>query len=84
MEALTGVTRGRKLLIAVLQVTTAMDVAARCSVYQQRVSDWASGVCKPSAAARAALNRNYGIPENAWDSALISTFGDSVHRRRLS
>jgi hypothetical protein len=83
MAPFTGVSRGRRLLLAVLQVTTEMDVAARCSVYQQRVSDWVSGVCKPSAAARLALERNYRIPAEAWDTPLVSTFGDSLHRRTL-
>ncbi len=81
--ATTGITRGRRLLIAVLQVTTKTDVAARCSVYQQRVSDWANGVSTPSAAARQMLLANYGIPSEAWDTPLISTFGDNLHRTRL-
>lgn len=84
MAHLTGISRGRRLLLAVLQVTTEMDVAARCSVYQQRVSDWAGGVCKPSAAARAALHRNYGIPASAWDMPDVSRFGDALHRNRMS
>lgn len=80
MAAYTGLTRGRKLLIAVLQVTTATDIGARCSVYQQRVSDWASGMQKPCDAARRALERNYRIPYCAWDMPFVTGCGDVVHR----
>lgn len=83
MALMGGITRGRKLLIAVLQVTTERDVAARCGVYQQRVSDWSSGVCKPLPAARAALERNYGIPASSWDIPFVTAMGDILDRSRL-
>lgn len=59
--------RGRRLLIALLQRTTARDVAARCRVYPQRVTDWASGYRSPNPTARRMLELNYGLPVNAWD-----------------
>lgn len=80
MANLGGITRGRRLLIAVLQVTTATDIGARCGVYQQRVSDWVSGMRTPSAASRQALERNYRIPCAAWDMPYISSMGDILHR----
>lgn len=84
MATIGGVTRGRRLLVAVLQVTTATDVGARCGVYQQRVSDWASGIKKPCDAARKQLERNYRIPYSSWDMPYVSGCGDSVHRPRYS
>lgn len=78
--ATTGMSRGRRLLLAVLQATTGRDVAARCSVAQQRVSDWVNGLSKPNPAARLLLESNYRIPCEAWDTPLISTFGDVLNR----
>lgn len=84
MATIGGITRGRRLLVAVLQVTTATDIAARCGVYQQRVSEWASGMRVPSRAARIALEANYRIPYTSWDMPFISGFGDVVHRPKLT
>lgn len=80
MAAITGISRGRRLLLAVLQTTTGRDVAARCSVAQQRVSEWTNGQSKPSAAARLLLESNYRIPFDAWDTPLVSSFGDVLNR----
>lgn len=82
MAIIGAITRGRRLLGAVLQVTTATDVAARCGVYQQRVSDWASGIYTPSPDARRMLERNYRIPYCSWDMPFVTSFGDTVHRPR--
>lgn len=39
---------GRRQLLRALQITTALEVAARCRVTHQAVSQWASGATKPS------------------------------------
>lgn len=59
--------RGRRLLIALLQLTSARHVAARCAVYPQRVTDWVNGHRVPCSSARERLARNYGIGVEAWD-----------------
>lgn len=61
-------TRGRRSLIAILQRTTAREVAARCGVAKQTVSDWLRGLTKPRRGARLALQREYGISPPAWDA----------------
>lgn len=58
--------RGRRLLIALLQRTTAREVAARCRVYPQRIADWLSGYRVPNERAKQALDTNFGIPTDAW------------------
>lgn len=83
MANFTSVSRGRRLLLAVLQLTTGRDVAARCGVRQQRVSEWVNGLSRPSDSARLLLERNYRIPFDAWDTPYISGFGDTVNRPKL-
>lgn len=60
-------TRGRDALLSVLTRTTGRAVAERCRVSPSRVSEWASGLTKPSARARQALSRNYRIRPGEWD-----------------
>lgn len=84
MASITGVSRGRRLLLSVLQRTTATDVAARCGVYQQRVSEWSNGDRAPSHAARILLFANYGIPYNSWEMPFISSMGDALHRPKYT
>lgn len=60
-------TRGRRLLLALLQRTDGVTIGARCRVNFRRVSSWANGDRKPCAASRLALELNYGIPSAAWD-----------------
>lgn len=62
-------TRGRRLLLAVLQRTAAVEVAARVGVSKQAVSWWASGIKNPSAAARLKLLHLYRIPPPAWGAS---------------
>jgi transcriptional regulator with XRE-family HTH domain len=57
---------GRRALLALLQRTQGRYVAGRCRVSRTTVSRWASGSQRPSAAARAALERNYEIPASSW------------------
>lgn len=64
-----AMSRGRRLLLALLQLTSARNVAARCRVSEPSVSEWASGRYVPSAPARERLERNYGIRIDAWDIA---------------
>jgi len=82
--ALEGMSRGRRLLLAILQVTTATDIAARCRVHRQRVSDWASGVRAPSHRSRLSLDFNYGIPYRSWDIHFVSPPRDTVRRYKLT
>jgi hypothetical protein len=68
-------TRGRRLLIALLQITPGAYVAARLRVHHQRVADWASGYRNPSSAARLQLQANYGIAAADWDKPLFDRLG---------
>ena len=63
MEALSY---GRRSLIALLQRTTAREVAARCGVVPSCVSEWASGAARPSHEAQTRLMVIYGISSYAW------------------
>jgi transcriptional regulator with XRE-family HTH domain len=59
-------TRGERLLRAVLQRTTSEDVAARCRVAGQTVRLWAAGERFPTLEHREKLESLYGIPAGAW------------------
>lgn len=59
-------TRGQRLLLAVLQRTTAAEVAARCGVAAPCVSRWLCGYTTPSDVPRARLAAIYRIPPAAW------------------
>lgn len=67
---------GRRQLLAILQRTLAIYVAARCRVTKSAVSKWASGRTQPAPEKKIALFVNYKIPTAAW--------GDSPRRRVLS
>jgi hypothetical protein len=60
-------TRGRRSLIALLQITTGREVAARCRVSPSCVSEWAGGTKSPGPASRAKLAELYGINPASWD-----------------
>jgi transcriptional regulator with XRE-family HTH domain len=66
MEALTY---GRRSLLALLQRTTAREVAARCRVAPSCVSEWQSGIKRPCRRARAMLATVYGISAESWAKA---------------
>lgn len=68
---LLGMTRGRRSLLAVLQIARAADVAARVRVSAPLVSMWAAGVVTPGPQARARLEANYGISRGSWDVLLV-------------
>lgn len=70
MAKIPTLTRGRLALIAILQRTSTLEVAARCRTGHARVSEWCSGVKRPSDTNREALAREYGIPRSAWDELL--------------
>jgi transcriptional regulator with XRE-family HTH domain len=70
MGKLKTSTRGRRSLLALLQLASETDIAARCRVAQQSVSDWAAGNKRPSERARAALEHCYGITGAHWDQPL--------------
>lgn len=61
-------TRGRRLLLALLQTTCAREVAARCRVSPSLVSFWSSGTNRPSEKNRTKLAELYGIPPESWFS----------------
>jgi len=71
-------TRGRRSLIALLQVTTAREVAARCGVDPSCVSKWSSGIKAPGPTSRAKLEANYGIRAGSWVVSLPQQPG--LHR----
>lgn len=59
-------TRGRKALLAILQRTTAKEVAARVKVFPSTVSRWASGHSRPWVSGEVGLEAQYDIPRSAW------------------
>lgn len=67
-------TRGERLLRAVLQRTTSEDVAARCRVAGQTVRLWAAGERFPTLDHQRKLESLYGIPRGAWGAQYVSTF----------
>jgi hypothetical protein len=74
-RSIIGWTRGRLLLLAVLQRTTGVAVAARLRVSKVTVCQWANGDRMPSPHHRAELERNYGIPVIAWAVPVIRGHG---------
>lgn len=56
----------RLALLAVLQRTTAREVALRCRVTRSCVSSWGSGKSVPSPRAQVALSDIYGIDPRGW------------------
>lgn len=59
-------TQGRRSLLALLQLTSGREVAARCHVSPSSVSQWASGNKNPAKATRESLERQYGIRAESW------------------
>jgi len=82
MALIPHMSRGRVLLLAVLQRTTACDVAARCCVSSQVISDWASGRRQPCLQSRNALASQYGIPASTWDYS-FQRLRDTQSRPRM-
>lgn len=62
---------GRRSLLAVLQRTTAREVAARCRVDPSCVTHWVSGRCTPADSPRALLESIYGISQSAWEKPAV-------------
>lgn len=60
-------TYGQRSLLAILQRTTAREVAARCAVSPSCVSDWLGGTKRPSPTSRRALELVYGIRAHTWE-----------------
>jgi hypothetical protein len=67
-------TYGQRSLLAVLQRTTAREVAARCDVSPSCVSEWLAGIKRPGVHSRAVLARVYGISAYAWDAAPVHRY----------
>jgi transcriptional regulator with XRE-family HTH domain len=61
----------RRSLIALLQVTPAREVAARCGVHPSQVSLWLSGLTTPSDVPRLRLWRIYGISPGSWQRPIV-------------
>jgi hypothetical protein len=60
-------TAGRLMLLHVLQVIPAREVALRVHVTEMAVSHWRSGFCVPRLATRALLEAHCRIPAMLWD-----------------
>lgn len=60
------VTLGQRSLIAILQRTSAREIAARCHVQPSTVSKWASGYCRPQQRTRLILHMYYNITPHTW------------------
>lgn len=58
--------RAQRLLIAVTQVTTQREIAARLRCNRSAVAQWLNGYTTPSAEHRAMLWTIYRIPPNTW------------------
>jgi hypothetical protein len=69
---------GRRALIALMQVTSGREIAARAGVAPSRVSEWGSGLTAPSDEPRRRLWRIYGISPTAWQQPV-----NPVYMRRL-
>lgn len=60
-------TAGRIMLLRVLQVLPAREVALRVHVSEMTVSNWRAGLWSPSPRARLALEAHFGLPAVLWD-----------------
>ena len=65
-----AMTPGRRALIALMQVTSGREIAARAGVAPSRVSEWGSGLTAPSIEPRMRLWRIYGISPSAWQGSV--------------
>jgi hypothetical protein len=68
-------TAGRMMLLHVLQVIPAREVALRVHVTEMAVSHWRSGYCSPLPKTRALLELHCRIPAKLWDVKRQSPFG---------
>jgi transcriptional regulator with XRE-family HTH domain len=73
---------GRRSLLAVLQRTSAREVAARCGVVPSCVSSWVNGTRRPCERARAVLASVYGISVGSWVATrpAIRRYADRLRR----
>lgn len=72
-------TDGRRLLLAVLQIIPAREVALRVHVSQMAVSYWRAGLRNPSPASRRMLEQHLNIPADLWEP---SSNAQRNYRRR--
>lgn len=78
-------TRGRQMLLVVLQRCSSPEIASRIRFAESCVREWSSGEATPSPAARVRLSQQYGIPLEAWlQSPIVITApaGATQLRRR--
>lgn len=61
--------RGRTLLLTLLQNVTEASIAQKVGRTAAGVSAWATGLCLPGYGPRVILEREYSIPGSAWDEA---------------
>lgn len=66
-------TRGRDALLAILNRTKRVFVAARVRVTPRAVGHWATGLRKPSPKAKRLLAVNYRIRPESWDEPFSAT-----------
>jgi ribosome-binding protein aMBF1 (putative translation factor) len=63
-----AITRGQRLLLALCNITTRAEIAARCDVSLSCVSEWLSGDARPSQRAAERLESIYGIKLTSWST----------------
>lgn len=66
-------TNARRSLLALLQITTGREIAARCGVHPSRVTEWAAGRTTPSTVPRERLLHIYGIRPDGWGKRALIT-----------
>lgn len=70
-------TAGRAALLAALLAVRQVDLARRLGVSRPILSQWASGARRPAYAGRVALDRELGIPLDAWDRPYVAPANSS-------
>jgi len=75
MSASKGSKRLRELVSPKPPKSTIADVAEKCGVTKQAVSQWMAGFVIPKEEHRATLKKMLGIPESDWESASPAATG---------
>jgi transcriptional regulator with XRE-family HTH domain len=79
---LERMTNGRRSLIALLQLTSGRELAARCGVSPSKVSMWLAGLSAPSDVPRARLEAIYGIGADSWGRGPVVRTSSCRHPTR--
>lgn len=62
-------TRGRRILLSLLQRISGREVAVRCRVSRASVSHWASGKKRPNMDHRRAIQQQFGLSIKSWNES---------------